>query len=515
MFNILSEINSDTFAIGLVVVILSVLMTVALALVAVFLIGKFKSIDNENTVMAGKLKTVYVVAIILFVGLAIRLLFTFVVNGYGQNFESVYNLGKHVLKDGNGFEGFTSNYIGVAPIMGYLYAFFAGIGTSFNLAIDDIAMQLFIKLPYILADIALFIAIFVIAKKYCNRYIALTVSSLYYLSPLSFAVSSMWGSDFSVLALTLVITFYFMLNKNALGMALGSAVSCLVSADAVVIVPVVGVYLVYAFVQSIIKIIKVKPSFDMLFGDSSLYNVFYVPLSVGIGVALMYLLSLPAYFPDGVITFPSVMEQLLIKPYLFVSGADGLYYFSQNALSIYTIFGQNYKILGTNFPTALFAGMFALLVAVVSLVVFLMKKNRANLVLLTSFLLATLAIFLIGANEWSLLPSLALMLVAFVVIKDKRILKVFTILSTFVVLNAVLVMFGGNQISSIFTEGYFNVTTSTGISVFNILLSVFTVLTYIYFAVVVLDISLTKNRKLLDVKPTASFGEVMKNWIRG
>ena len=209
------------------------------------------------------------------------------------------------------------------------------------------------------------------------------------------------------------------------------------------------------------------------------------------------------------------MEQLLIKPYLFVSGADGLYYFSQNALSIYTIFGQNYKILGTNFPTALFAGMFALLVAVVSLVVFLMKKNRANLVLLTSFLLATLAIFLIGANEWSLLPSLALMLVAFVVIKDKRILKVFTILSTFVVLNAVLVMFGGNQISSIFTEGYFNVTTSTGISVFNILLSVFTVLTYIYFAVVVLDISLTKNRKLLDVKPTASFGEVMKNWIRG
>ncbi|MBQ7227101.1 MAG: hypothetical protein IJX05_01720 [Clostridia bacterium] len=514
MFNILSEINSDTLAISLVVVLLFVLLTIAVTLVAVFLIGKYHQLTKDDTVQVGKLKTTYLVAIILVVGLAIRVLMALVVNGYGENFQTVYDIGKNALKDGNGFEGFANNYLGIAPIMGYLYAFFAGLGSSAGLAVDDLAMQLFVKAPYILADIALFVTLYMIAKKYSNRYVALIIASLYYLSPLSFVMSSAWGSEYTVLALALVLTFYFMVNKNVFGMSVGMAVSCLVHSDAIVIAPVIAVYLIYVFVKSIIKIVKVKPSFDMIFKDASLYNVVYVPLCIALGVVLMYLLSLPAYLPDGVVGFGEVMEKILVSPFLYVSGESALYYFSQNALSLYTVLTLNFTTLGAKFASALFVGLFALVVAIVAAVIFIMKKNRANLLLLASYLSVTVGIYLIGASEWTLVPALALMLIAFAIIKDKRILKVYAIMSVFVALNALLAMLGGNQISSELVLGVFNMGSETAFNVFSILLSVLTVLVHIYYTVVVLDISLTKNRKLFVTEPTSSVGEIMKNWVR-
>ena len=61
MFNLLSEINSDTLAISLVIIILFTLITAVLAFVAVFLIGKYHSVDDEDTLKVGKLKIGYMI----------------------------------------------------------------------------------------------------------------------------------------------------------------------------------------------------------------------------------------------------------------------------------------------------------------------------------------------------------------------------------------------------------------------------------------------------------------------
>lgn len=287
MFNLLSEINSDTLAISLVIIILFTLITAVLAFVAVFLIGKYHSVDDEDTLKVGKLKIGYMIAILLVIGLAVRLLLTFTVNGYGASYNTVYTIANNVINVNDGFGGYTSSFIGVAPLMGYLYTLFGGWGVALGVGQDDIAMQLFVKLPYLLSDIAMFFVLYWILKKYVNRYVALTLSGLYFLSPLSFVMSAMWGSEYALLALGLVLTFYFLLTKNVFGMTVAMSLSCLVSSDAVYMAPVVAVYLVYAFVKAIIKIVKTKPSFDMLFKDSSLYNVLYVPLCMALGVALI------------------------------------------------------------------------------------------------------------------------------------------------------------------------------------------------------------------------------------
>ena len=54
--NILSEINTDMLAISLVLIILFTLLTAALAVAAVFIIGKYHTVADEDTVKVGNSK---------------------------------------------------------------------------------------------------------------------------------------------------------------------------------------------------------------------------------------------------------------------------------------------------------------------------------------------------------------------------------------------------------------------------------------------------------------------------
>ena len=162
-----------------------------------------------------------------------------------------------------------------------------------------------------------------------------------------------------------------------------------------------------------------------------------------------------------------------------------------------------------------FAIIFVVLSAVVSCVFYLMKRNRGNLVLLASYVSVTVAIYMMGASEWSLLPGMTLMLLSFVITGDKRLIKVFSVLSVFVLLNALLVMLGGGHIFGNLITEPFMLTEISSLNVFSILFSVLTVLIHIYYTVVVVDLVLAKHRKPFITDSTATFGDCMKVWIRG
>lgn len=508
MVNFLSEV-SDTFATSLIAVLILVLLTIVLVPIGVFLIGRYHGVEKADSEKVGKLKTVYVMLIVLAVGLAVRLLMTFVVNGYGPDYSEVYNLANDVSN--NGFVNFASKYVGMGPLTGYIYALFGSWGIAMGNEIDSIWMQFFVKLPYILADVALFLSIYFVSTKYTNKYVALTIAALYYISPISFVMSSMWGSDYAFLALALFYLFYFLLTKNIFGMTVTSVLACLISPDATFVVPIIAVYLIYAFVKSIIKIVKTKPSFDGIFKDSTLYNVFYVPLCLALGLVAIYLLALPAYYPGQAGGFASVYNLLFVQPFL-TSGS--LEFFSKNGLSVYNVFTQNYKELGTNFPTIWFAIIFVVLIVAVVAIIFVRKRNRANLVILASYASLTVAIYFMGLGEWAIIPSLVLMLLGFIVSKDKRIIKTFSVLSVLVTLNALLVMLGGDQINSTLADSVFKMTKGAYLG-FSIALSVLAVIVHIYYTVVALDITITGRRKEFLTDAASSFGETIKGFVRG
>lgn len=60
-----------------------------------------------------------------------------------------------------------------------------------------------------------------------------------------------------------------------------------------------------------------------------------------------------------------------------------------------------------------------------------------------------------------------------------------------------------------------NMTAIGALNVFSILLSVLTVLVHIYYTVVVLDVTVAKNRKVFITDRTSGFGECMRYWVRG
>ena len=230
----------------------------------------------------------------------------------------------------------------------------------------------------------------------------------------------------------------------------------------------------------------------------------------------MYLVSLPAYFADGVVSFGSVMNQLFVQPFTVDSSA--LSRFTENGLGIYTVITNNFESVGPQFKTLVFAVLFVVISAVFTVVFWLMKRNRSNLILISSFMAFTVAVYMMGSDEWSLLPALVLMIPAFAATKDKRIFKVFAPVSLFVVINAMLSLFGGGMLSGTLVT---DVTVTNlkqlggAYNAFSILLSVLTVLLHIYYAVVVLDIAVARNRKEFITDRTAGFGECMRGWVRG
>lgn len=515
MFRNISQINADIMAANVVVIVLFVLMTVAVAVVSVFLIGKYHAVGKDEAVTVGRLKPIHVFFIILAVGVVIRLILTFTVKGYGPGYTTAYDIANGVVS-GDGYTGFTTEYRSVAPITAYLYTLFTGWGISAGAAQTDIVMQLFVKLPYLLADIALVSVIYALAAKYTNRYVALALSLLYFINPLSFVASSAWGTDMVLLALALVVTLWFVLSKNMFGMCLASAVSCLVSPYAVFIVPVAGFYAVYSTVKSVMNIVKAKPSFDSVMRDPAYSNVFYAPLCIILGFAVMYLVSLPAYYADGMVGFADVMNQLFVQPFTVDSSA--ISHFTDNGLSIYTVVTNNFVSVGPQFKTLVFAIVFVVISAAFTTVFYLMKRNRANLVLIASFMAYTVAVYMMGSDEWSLMPALMLMLPAFAATRDRRIIKVFALTSLFAALNALLALYGGGMLSGdLITDANATNMKELGgaLGVFSILLSVLTVLVHIYYTVVVLDVTVARNRKEFITDRTSGFGDCMRNWVRG
>ncbi len=511
---IVSAANTNSFTIGTVLTVTFMLLAVAGIFAVVCLAARYSGTEKARAVSVGGMNPLYVLGIVGIIGLVARLLFVFIINGYGPDYSASYAVANSVRVN-SGFGTYTENYLGTGPLLGYIYAAFGGMGIALNLSKDALWMQFFIKLPYILADIAAFALLYYAVSKYVNRYVGLAVSSVYFLSPVFFMTSSVWGSPVSLYALALLLIGYFLLSKNAFGMVCATAAGLLLDVSFVFVAVIVAAYLLYLLTVAIIETVKTRPSLDTIARDATLSNVYYIPICLLLGFMGIYLISLPAYYPDGVGTIGAVYKELFVSPLDFNSSDSAFMYFSRNGLGIFTLFVQNNQLIGNRFPKLLYSGIILALALAFMLLMFLSKRNRANLLLVLSFVWTTVSVYFVGSTELSIVPALLLLLLAFSVIKDKRLLHVFAILSLTVTLNAMLVMFGGEQFGMSLVADRFLMNEDGLLNIFSILLSVITVLAHLFFAVVTIDVSLTKHRVVFSTGEDSGIGECIRNWYRG
>ncbi|MCL2675591.1 MAG: hypothetical protein FWE84_03255 [Firmicutes bacterium] len=435
-------------------------------------------------------------------------------------------------------------YLGI--VMGGILKLFGAFDYSIVSPVGNVWMQVFIRLPYMLCDTVAVMVLFKIAKKYSNGHVALGLSAIYALCPIFFFGSSMWGSHLSILSLLILLSLYFMTQKNFLGLTVAYGLTLLTAIEALYFLPVFAVFYAYHFIRGLKldreakkqamraefkggttgKIAQnakkpqdnntpAKMTFKECFFDAERGLAYRIPVYIIGSLIVMYLVSLPM-LGGAEYNFFTWFAQIYIYPFSRVD------FFGINAFKIYNLFGMNNAHIGEN-VSGVVRGLIGFgFMAIATALVYVMyssRKNRANMVLIACYVFVTLSVYSMGMSEMSLLPVLAALLLAFALVKDKRILHIFSLLAFVMIINgcAVMVNAGYFTVVSIkefaLGEGSAFLSDSTFGTVMNTVCTVLAVLTHLYFTLVALDVSIS-NKRLLFAPQNDSFGESVGDWFR-
>lgn len=499
-------------------------VAVAVVLLTIWLLtrymGKSKNLlavgDGGETVEKPKIiNFTALLLVVLAIGLIVRLIFTFLSFGYLPAYNTITNLFERLELYGFG-GAYYSDGGTVFPLTYYVYALMGALANAFGLTVSSIAMPFFVKLPLLAADLLTALLLYKVAKKYINSYVGLIVAAFYCIFPLFVFASAIWGSVYSLLTLFLVATLYFVTQKNYMAATGLYGAALLISKEAIYLFPLMAVYLIYNFVKAVLYVKKEQVSGNSIVKNKDSRAVVEIPCSiVAVGI-LLYVLTLPVMMGSYGASYFGFLYHFFLYPLVDLKS------FGTNSLSIFNLFMKNGVGLDARFPSVVFAIIFGVIITAIVLLVYLSKKNRANLVFLSAYILFTLATYFIGFNEMSLLPVFGLLLLAFLLIRDKRLLQIFGVLGVAVLLNGCIVM----ATAGYFTNADMNqititapvasdliLTGASGVAT-TIICSVLAILSHLYATLVLLDISMSNKRKLLPEIESASFGKSMAGWFK-
>lgn len=491
----------------------SVICVLAFVWLMVRYIGKSDTVVAEGKSAGQESKPFNFTAlllVLLVIGFILRLIFVFAVKGFRSDVNIIVNLFTELKV--NGFaDNYYSDGVGVLPLTYYIYSFMGFFANLFGLDTDSVLMPLLIKLPLIIADLITAYALYKLARKYVNIYVAVIVAGFVSVCPLFVFASGVWATQYSLLALFTVLAFCFLASKNFVATIGFYGAALLTHKDAVYLFPLFAVFIIYGFVKSCILLRKSKSvTFKELLHDVNLRPVFSIPVSTAGFIIAGYLLSLPLMINSFGAGFFTYLYRIFLAPL----AAFG--FFGHNSLGIFNLFMRNGEQFGQNFPTVIFTVLFAVIITGIVLLVYLSKKNRANLVYLGGYIVMTLATYFVGFSEFSLLPAVAILLTSFLLIRDKRIISIFGIITILMTVNSSSVMANANYYNNLI-DHYFSAAggytgseiLAGGITAVNIVCSALAVLAHLYATVVLLDISMSNKRKVLPYEDNAKFTKAM------
>ncbi len=499
---------SVTLSSILYTVFFTVLTVVAIIAFAVLFVKFSQPItQDENTEVAVKpINAGGMLAIIIVIGLLLRLVFTFVVRGERGLFNEISSFIAYVNQNGFISDYYSAFSVGNVYPLNYLMFSFTGLlSNAFGVSVISEIMPLFTKLPSILFDLGTAIVLFIATKKYTNEKCALIVSAFYCVFPVSVFASSVWGSTLSILAFFLVLCGAFIANKNVVGAIIAYSLALLTSSTAIYVFPVIAVYVIYTLVKACVYVHKNKPmTLKNVISCSSASAVFTVPLTIVLSIAVCYLITLPSIIGSIGANFFTYIYTFYLSPIVKIR------FFGTNSLGIFNVFTRNGAVLDSSFPIIIFSILFALIITGVVLLTYLSKRNRANLIYTIAYALLTLSVYFVGFSELSLVSILPIMILAFVLIRDKRILQVTLLLFTAVIFNASFTFIKGNYFNA--DASIIEINTllkSGGYMAVNIICSCIAVICHVYATLILLDVSLSGKRKLFG--DSAKTSDVIKN----
>lgn len=440
------------------------LASFGIALVAIALMRKAGRAPIGSPRREGRL-----FGIILLVSVALRFVVVARVRGYHTDINCFTAWAERIFSVGYTKFYAPDYFCDYPPLYMAMLWFVAGIRHLFGIAYNSAAHVALIKVLPILADAGTAYLIYLFAKKRLNPRAAMLLGAVCALNPATIVDSAAWGQIDSVFTLFILLGALF-LSEEKYGWALPMfAVSMLIKPQALLFAPLGLVALITNLLW--------KPE-----------RTKFIRAAWGLVASLALLLLAGLIFrPAG--------ESPVRWLYGLYGGTMGSYdYFTINALNLYQFLGLNWVRLQAHPGLALFAyALFGLSYPYAS-ALYIKARRPSAIFMAGATLIMLICAFGPMIHERYAFPALALLAMAFVCEKDKRILYALAALTITLFLNQILVLQGGMTAAN---NGHLQ----TAEDWLNLPLSLFTVASAVYAGYVSFSIYFLKKRVPLETKP--------------
>lgn len=484
---------------------ISMIILFALMQAAVIIFGVMLWTRHDGTVIR-RSKTW--LALILIVGVVLRIIFTFTVKGYRDDFNVVIDAISGAYNGGlNYYSGSAEGLL--SPLTYLIYLIFGG---PFATVLSNANVAAFVvKLPLIVADCFSAVLLYMFMSKKAN---GLILAGVFSFSPIFMILSTVWANPLSLTVCFILLALYLMAKKKYFCFALAFMAALLTDKIAMCFMPCALIFLIVRVVLCIKNAVKKRPTAKEFFTNNEYalsYKIFiymFAALAAGYVVSL-FMIGSHSYNPFDWI------YQFFIVPFSTAS------VYSQNALNVFSLLMKNGEVIPHAFPTVIFACIFAVIIYTVTLLLYLVKRNRAAMVLCGTYGVMTYCIYYLGFSAISIILPLAMLLASFALLKDKRLIRVFLAFSTLAIIQSMLVMTSADYLN-FNNADYFigadyagSTTLSGGYAIASAVFSGLTALCHVYFTAVVLDVTLADSRMKFDKNEYATFSQSAKNLFTG
>ncbi len=455
-------------------------------------------------------------AVILCIGFTVRLILALCIRGGRADYKVFTDMFDHLKNHGLAgyYNGDPSGVL--YPVVYFVYLIFGGLSNVTGLSSFALGAQFMVKLPIIAADLLIAFAVYKLGDRYFNAKIGLTLAAFVCVCPIFFIGSSGWTSPIVITAMFICFACYFLARKNFAVTVLFSMLAAFSGKEGIYILPVIAVFSATHFVRAA-KTLRARRAG----GDSENKSVMSRETNALITVPVSIVLSFVAVYALGLFMTASYSANPFVYIYEFViAPLVDWTRFTANGVSVYAIFGQNGAERSARFPAWVFVAVFTAIIVAVTCIVYFSKRNRATLVMLAAYALFTMQIYYPNSTAVGMEVALPVLLAAYALVRDKRLLTVLFVTGTAFVINSLSSLavsgFLGNADDYLFNAAsdYPSVTLLTGgLSAIPIVCSVLAVLSHLYFTVVAISVGMTGVKKQLASRN--GFGASLKEYFTG
>ncbi|MCH5163314.1 MAG: hypothetical protein J1G38_07525 [Clostridiales bacterium] len=478
--------SSPIIGSNIAVIIILALLTVATILALVVALCRYAEKKDAK-------KKLWILPTVLAVGFVIRLIFALCIRGYRPDYDMFTDMFDDLAA--NGVYGY---YKGSAtatlyPVTYFIYLIFGGLSNAMGLSGDMVGKQFLVKLPMMLADLAAAYCIYRLACKYFNAYVGYALAAFVCLCPIFFIGSALWATPIVFTVTFILYACYFLARKKYAATIAFATAAAFSSKEGIYLFPVVVVFCVYHFVRAIINIRRDGPSGKTLL-SSDYCAAFTVPAAFILSVLGAYLIGLFMFAGYSYNIFIYIYE-FLLEPLVDWS------YFTYNGLSVYALFGQNGAEPQARFPAWVFVGIFLAIVLAVVCVVYFTKRNRATMVMLASYVLVTLQIYYAGSSAIGMVSCLPVILAAYALVRDKRLLYVLFVMGLAFVINSSVALASAGYMNNLLDhelDASISTLMSDGFAAVPIVFSAFAFIAHLYYTYVAVSVGMSGQKRMLN-----------------